>query len=241
MTDSLQTFIATKIKKFIMEEDKITAIATTALRSSHHWLRHYRRTLQERCLQHQLCDECIDQDIQHDDDDDELTTALKASVRKMTIDTKLQIHHGPQIDFVSTVPTLPHPPKVDSALSAGIDLYPSMDGDITILPHSRYEISTGLRCYMPEGYFGDIRPRSGLAKHGCIMVLAGVVDPGYRGEITVWLFNPTTEPFTIKAGTAVAQMVLTKYCSNVSVVVDGKRNPEPQPRTHHRSGMGYIM
>jgi dUTPase len=72
------------------------------------------------------------------------------------------------------------------------------------------------------------------------MVLAGVVDPGFRGELKVWLFNPRCQPFIITAGNAIAQLVPTRYASDISVVVDGKRNQEPKPRTHHDGGMGYT-
>jgi len=219
------------------DDDKISAIATTALENPHHWLRKYLRTLREKCARHSPCSECRQQE--NNEDDDDLTKALKHYVRNNhDIDVAIK-HYEPQVDFVTTIPNLPQRPKIDSHLSAGIDLYPAKYGDITIAPHSQQEISTGLRCYMPEGYFGDIRPRSGLAKHGSIMVLAGVVDPSFRGEITVWLFNPTPTPFTIKEGTAVAQMVLTRYCAKLSIVVDGKRNPDPPCRTHHEGGMGY--
>ncbi len=222
-----------------MDEDKIAAIATTALQNSHHWLRKYRRRLQEQCVKHSLCEECI-----HgvdDENDDELTSALKAYVRKMDMNVVVQMDYKPHIDFVSIVPDLPQRPKFDSQLSAGIDLYPAKYGDITIPPHSQQVVHTGLRCYMPEGYFGDIRPRSGLAKHCSIMILAGVVDPSFRGEIKIWLFNPTTEQVTIKAGTAVAQMVLTRYCHDVAVTVDGEMNAKPPLRTHHEGGMGYDV
>lgn len=138
------------------------------------------------------------------------------------------------------VPELPQPPRIDSQLSAGIDLYPAKYEEIIIPPHSQQEIDTGVRCEMPDGCFGDIRPRSGLAKHGSIMVLAGVVDPGYHGKIIIWLFNPTTQPCKIKAGTAIAQMVLTRCYNDVSVIVDGNQNSEPKPRTHHEGGMGYV-
>jgi len=226
-----------------IDDEKISAIATTALQSPHHWLRKYRRKLQEQCVRHSLCNTCCAQEDDTHDDDDDLTSALKAYVRKMDMNVVEgnKIDYSPQIDFVTTTAGIAHEPKIDSHLSAGIDLYPAAHSDITISPHSSREVNTGLRCYIPEGYFGDIRPRSGLAKCGSIMVLAGVVDPSFRGEIKVWLFNPTPQPFTIKAGTAVAQMVLTRYCANVTVVVDGKRNPKPKARTHHEGGMGYKI
>lgn len=93
--------------------------------------------------------------------------------------------------------------------AAGYDLY-STEGYV-ILPGKRAVVSTGISIQLPPGVYGRVAPRSGLAvKHG-LQVGAGVVDPDYTGELKVVLFNHDTEPFVIKPGYRVAQLVLERY------------------------------
>ena len=93
--------------------------------------------------------------------------------------------------------------------SIGLDLY-SIDSYI-VLPGQRVVVSTGLRLLLPDGVYGRIAPRSGLAvKHG-LDVGAGVVDPDYQGEIRVVLFNhDMMNPFIIKPGYRIAQLILER-------------------------------
>ena len=71
---------------------------------------------------------------------------------------------------------------------------------------------TGVFMEIPEGYYGRIAPRSGLAHNHGIDVLAGVVDSSYRGEIRVVLFNTDKEePFQIQAGDRIAQIIIEKH------------------------------
>jgi dUTP pyrophosphatase len=71
-------------------------------------------------------------------------------------------------------------------------------------------VPTGLTIALPDGYEAQVRPRSGLAaKHGVTVLNApGTVDADYRGEINVILINHGTEPFTIRRGERIAQMVI---------------------------------
>lgn len=114
-------------------------------------------------------------------------------------------------------------PTRGSSGAAGYDLY-SLETH-PLQPGERKTFKTGISIAIPQGYYGRIAPRSGLAvKHG-IDVLAGVIDSDYRGEIMVALINLSSEPITlpiIKDGkeTAIAQIIFEKY-NNVNFdVVD---------------------
>lgn len=104
-------------------------------------------------------------------------------------------------------------PTYATALSAGMDLRANIDEDITLLPMQRQLVPTGLHIALPEGYEAQIRPRSGLAlKHGItVLNTPGTVDADYRGEIMVLLVNFSNEPFTVKDGERIAQMVIAKH------------------------------
>lgn len=94
--------------------------------------------------------------------------------------------------------------------AAGYDLY-STDGYV-VLPGHRVVVSTGISIRLPDGTYGRIAPRSGLAvKHG-LDTLAGVIDPDYTGEVKVVLVNTDMRvPFVIKPGYRIAQLILEKY------------------------------
>jgi dUTP pyrophosphatase len=99
-------------------------------------------------------------------------------------------------------------PEYGSAAAAGADLKAS--SDVVLAPGERAAVPTGLHLEIPDGHVGLIWPRSGLAvKHG-IDTLAGVVDSDYRGEVRVVLINHGPEPFVIRAGDRVAQLLVQK-------------------------------
>ena len=104
-------------------------------------------------------------------------------------------------------------PTYATALSAGMDLRANIDEDITLLPMQRQLVPTGLYIALPEGYEAQIRPRSGLAlKHGVtVLNTPGTVDADYRGEIMVLLINFSNEPFIVKDGERIAQMIVAKH------------------------------
>ena len=104
-------------------------------------------------------------------------------------------------------------PTYATALSAGMDLRANIDKDITLLPMQRQRVPTGLYIALPEGYEAQIRPRSGLAlKHGItVLNTPGTVDADYRGEIMVLLVNFSNEPFVVKDGERIAQMIVAKH------------------------------
>ncbi|CAD6936573.1 unnamed protein product [Tilletia controversa] len=106
-------------------------------------------------------------------------------------------------------PAFPHAklPTRGSAAAAGYDLYAAED---VLLPggNGRKVVPTGIKLAVPEGCYGRVAPRSGLAsKHG-IDVGAGVIDADYRGLLGVLLFNFGDADFQIKAGDRIAQLVL---------------------------------
>jgi len=92
--------------------------------------------------------------------------------------------------------------------AAGYDLQ-SIESCV-ILPGKRAVVATGISLELPHGVYGRIAPRSGLAvKHG-IQVGAGVVDSDYRGEVKVVLFNHDSNPYLIKSGYRIAQLIMER-------------------------------
>ncbi|MCX7992853.1 MAG: dUTP diphosphatase [Fimbriimonadales bacterium] len=101
-------------------------------------------------------------------------------------------------------------PSYQTDGSAGVDLYAAVKEPITLQPGERALIPTGIRIALPPGYEAQVRPRSGLAiRHGIGMVNApGTIDSDYRGEVCVILINLGQEPFAIRRGERIAQMVI---------------------------------
>lgn len=99
-------------------------------------------------------------------------------------------------------------PSRGSSLSAGLDLY-SIE-DFLIQPKQRVSARTGLAVAIPEGYYGRIAPRSGLAMRVGLDVLSGVIDADYRGEIICLLYNTGDEPIDLPAQTKMCQLILEK-------------------------------
>lgn len=91
---------------------------------------------------------------------------------------------------------------------SGADLYSTID--YSLEPLERKAIPTGLSAEVPQGFELQVRPKSGLALNHGITVLntPGTIDYGYRGEIKVILINLSSEPYHIKAGDKIAQLVL---------------------------------
>lgn len=107
-----------------------------------------------------------------------------------------------------------HPlPEYATTASAGLDLRANLDSPVTLQPLERKLIPTGLYIALPEGCEAQIRPRSGLAlKHGISLLnTPGTIDADYRGEIGVILVNISNEPFEVRDGERIAQMVIVRY------------------------------
>jgi dUTP pyrophosphatase len=93
-----------------------------------------------------------------------------------------------------------------------MDLLAANADDIVLAPGEIRLIPTGLHISLPVGYEAQVRPRSGLAlKHGITIVNApGTIDADYRGEIGVIAANMGREPFVVKRGMRIAQMVVAR-------------------------------
>lgn len=97
--------------------------------------------------------------------------------------------------------------------SAGMDLYADLAEDAILQPGERLLVPTGIAIALPDGYEAQIRPRSGLAlKHGISLVNSpGTIDADYRGEIAVIAINHGSEPFIVRRGERIAQMVVARF------------------------------
>lgn len=124
---------------------------------------------------------------------------------------------------------LPHaedlaPPAYETAGSAGMDLRAAVadDAPLTLDPGARALVPTGLKMALEPGFEAQVRPRSGLAlKHGITCLnTPGTIDSDYRGEVGVILVNLGQEPFTIRRGERIAQMVIARVEQAAPVEVD---------------------
>ncbi|MBX7151355.1 dUTP diphosphatase [bacterium] len=102
-------------------------------------------------------------------------------------------------------------PKYMTEGSSGLDLCADVDDFLTINSQEVVGIPTGLRLEIPQGYEGQIRPRSGLAAKFGVTVIntPGTIDSDYRGEIKVLLINMSTVPFIVHRGDRIAQIVFS--------------------------------
>jgi dUTP pyrophosphatase len=106
-------------------------------------------------------------------------------------------------------------PKRGTEFSVGYDIYSAEDE--VIRPLDRKLIRTGIKLSMPVGIEAQVRSRSGLAaKHGVFVLNSpGTIDPDYKGEVKVLLFNSGIMPFDIQRGDRIAQLVFHSYLSPV--------------------------
>ena len=96
--------------------------------------------------------------------------------------------------------------------ASGMDLYADVEGEVSLAPGEVRLISTGIYISLPPGYEAQIRPRSGLALKRAIGILnsPGTIDSDYRGLVSVILINLGKNPFVVKRGERIAQMVIQK-------------------------------
>jgi dUTP pyrophosphatase len=106
------------------------------------------------------------------------------------------------------------PPRRSSSGAVGYDIFSIEDA---IVPaNGKTIVKTGIRLCIPSGHYGRIAPRSGLAANHSIDVGAGVVDPDYRGEILVVLFNHSSKEVSLPKHSRIAQLILER-CSVLPV------------------------
>jgi dUTP pyrophosphatase len=103
-------------------------------------------------------------------------------------------------------------PQYMTDQAAGMDIFAAVMEDEIILPGQRKKIATGIAIALPAGYEAQIRPRSGLALKNGITLLnsPGTIDADYRGEIGLIVINHGEDPFVVKRGMRLAQMVVQK-------------------------------
>ena len=105
-------------------------------------------------------------------------------------------------------------PSRQSDSAAGLDVVAAVPEDVPLVlaPGTRTLVPTGFALELPQGHEGQLRPRSGLAlKHGITLLNSpGTIDADYRGEVMVLLVNLGTEPFTVRRGMRIAQLVVAR-------------------------------
>ena len=124
-------------------------------------------------------------------------------------ETELQILRFKKLETNATLPTR------GSAQAAGLDLY-SIE-NVVIEPKQRALVRTGLAVAIPEGYYGRVAPRSGLAVKKGLDVLAGVIDADYRGEIRCALYNSGDETIDLPAASKICQLIIEKIITPSAV------------------------
>jgi len=128
-------------------------------------------------------------------------------------------------------------PRYMTNQAAGMDIFAAVIEEEIILPGQRKKIPTGIKIALPEGYEAQIRPRSGLAINQGITLLnsPGTIDADYRGEIALIAINLGEEPFVVKRGMRLAQMVVQKIFQ-----VDWVETAELTNTSRGSSGFGHT-
>ena len=118
---------------------------------------------------------------------------MKIRIKKLHADAVLPVYaHGPSED-------------------AGLDLH-SVER-VELAPGAAQPVPTGLAIELPAGYEAQVRPRSGLALKHSVTVNFGTIDPGYRGEIRVIMFNLGKLPYVVEPGDRIAQLLVSRYAA----------------------------
>ncbi len=137
----------------------------------------------------------------------------------MTILSILRLPHAADLDL----------PSYETKGAAGMDLRAAVSEQVTLAPGERAAIPTGLIIEIPQGFEGQVRPRSGLAlKHGITCLNSpGTIDWDYRGEVRVILVNVGRESFVITRAMRIAQLVIAPVTQvdirEISMLTETKR------------------
>ena len=128
-------------------------------------------------------------------------------------------------------------PRYATEGSSGMDLVADVEAEVILKPGDIKLVSAGIYISMPPGYEAEIRPRSGLAlKHGISLVnTPGTIDSDYRGLINIILINHGKEPFTIKRGDRIAQMVIKEI---IKADIEVREQLDDTVRSH--GGFGHT-
>ena len=110
------------------------------------------------------------------------------------------------------IPTKGHPGD------AGIDFYSTET--VVFAPHGQMRVPTGVAVEIPEGYVGLVWDKSSVSFNQGLKVMGGVIDAGFRGEVTMSLYNTTSKEQVIEKGNKIAQMILQKFEECAIVVAE---------------------
>lgn len=138
---------------------------------------------------------------------------IKFHFRKKLEDTVMEIELR-KLGFKQLDPNAKLPTR-GSAAAAGLDLY-SID-DLSLACGQRVLARTGLAVAIPEGFYGRVAPRSGLAMKNGLDVLSGVIDADYRGEIGCLLYNTGDKAIELPKHTKICQLIIEKIITPVAV------------------------
>jgi len=121
--------------------------------------------------------------------------------------------------------------------AAGMDVFAAVTDAEILQPGERKIIPTGIRIALPAGYEAQIRPRSGLAIRNGVTLLntPGTIDSDYRGEIGIIMINHGREPFEVKRGDRIAQMIVHRVCR-----VSWNSTPSLHPTARGDGGFGHT-
>ena len=128
-------------------------------------------------------------------------------------------------------------PEYATEGAAGMDICAAVESEIQIAPLETKLIPTGFSIELPQGYEAQIRPRSGLAlKHQVgILNSPGTIDSDYRGEVKIILTNFGKEPFTVRRGDRIAQMVVHRFAR-----VEWEKVEQVNTTTRGAGGFGHT-
>ncbi len=126
-------------------------------------------------------------------------------------------------------------PRYATEAAAGLDLAACLTSPLELRPGAWAAVPTGLALALPEGYEGQVRPRSGLARrHGVTLLNSpGTIDADYRGEVQVLMVNLGPEPFIVEHGMRIAQLVVAPV---TRVAVQPVDRPEALGETARGTG-----
>jgi dUTP pyrophosphatase len=128
-------------------------------------------------------------------------------------------------------------PRYATTGSSGMDLVADVREEVILKPGDIKLISAGIYISIPQGYEAEVRPRSGLAlKHGISLVnTPGTIDSDYRGLVNIIMINHGKEPFSIKRGERIAQMVIKEV---VKAEIEVTEELDDTVRSH--GGFGHT-
>ncbi len=126
-------------------------------------------------------------------------------------------------------------PRYETAGSAGMDLRAALKDSMVLRPGKRALVPTGFIFEIPEGYEGQVRPRSGLAlKYGITCFNSpGTIDSDYRGEVSILLINHGDEKFVIERAMRIAQIVIAPV---MRAVIEERTMASDTPRNNNGFG-----